>query len=79
MDQSVIDVVLLIMQWVTTIIGAASLIVAALIKVAKLTPTSKDDQWLSGAQAFLASIIKVLDLVAVNPDQDAARRPSGKL
>jgi len=79
MDQSVIDTILLIMQWVTTIVGAASVIVAALIKVAKLTPSSKDDAWLSGAQAFLASAIALLDRLALNPDQDKARRPKGKL
>lgn len=79
MDQSVIDTILLIMQWVTTIVGAASLIVAALIKVAKLTPTSKDDAWLSGAQSFLAGIIALLDRLALNPDQSKARRPKGKL
>ncbi len=78
MDQSVIDTILLIMQWVTTIIGAASVIVAALIKVAKLTPSSKDDEWLSGAQAFLAVIIKILDRLALNPDQTKARRPGSK-
>lgn len=78
MDQSVIDTILLIMQWVTTIVGAASVIVAALVKVAKLTPSSKDDEWLSGAEAFLASIIKILDRLALNPDQTKARRPSGK-
>lgn len=79
MDQSVIDTILLIMQWVATIVGAASLIVAALIEVAKLTPSSKDDEWLSGAQAFLASIIKILDRLALNPDQTKARRPNSKL
>lgn len=78
MDQSVIDTILLIMQWVTTIVGAASVIVAALVKVAKLTPSSKDDEWLSGAEEFLASIIKILDRLALNPDQTKARRPSGK-
>lgn len=78
MDQNIIDTILLIMQWVATIIGAASVIVAALIKVAKLTPSSKDDAWLSGAQAFLAGVIKILDRLAINPDQTKARRPSGK-
>ena len=79
MDQNIIDTILLIMQWVTTIVGAASVIVAALIKVAKLTPTSKDDEWLSGAESFLATIIKLLDRLALNPDQSKARRPDKKL
>lgn len=79
MDQNIIDTILLIMQWVTTVIGAASVIVAALIKVAKLTPTSKDDEWLSGAESFLASAIKLLDRLALNPDQSKARRPDKKL
>lgn len=76
MDQTtIIEYILLAMQWATTIVGAASIIVAALIKVAKLTPTSKDDEWLSGAERVIAAIISLLDKLALNPNKDKARKP----
>lgn len=75
MDQTVVEYILLALQWVTTIVGAASIIVAALIKVAKLTPTSKDDEWLSGAERVIAVIISLLDKLALNPTKDKARKP----
>lgn len=75
MEQNIVEYIMLAMQWITTIVGAASIIVAALIKVAKLTPSSKDDEWLSGAERFLASIIALLDKLALNPNKEQARRP----
>lgn len=75
MDQNIVDYIMLALQWITTIVGAASIIVAALIKVAKLTPSDKDDQWLSGAERFLASVIALLDKLALNPDKNKARHP----
>ncbi|WZL14754.1 hypothetical protein [Vibrio phage vB_VpaM_XM1] len=75
MDQSALDTLMLILQWLFTIVGASSAIVAALIPIAKLTPTSKDDEFLSGAQKFLAWLISILDRLAINPDQSKARKP----
>jgi len=75
MEQNIVEYIMLALQWITTIVGAASIIVAALIKVAKLTPSSKDDEWLSGAERFLASIIALLDKLALNPNKEQARRP----
>ena len=76
MDQSILEYMLLILQWALTIVGAASAIVAALIPIAKLTPTQKDDLYLSKAQKALVWIISILDRLAINPDQSKARRPS---
>jgi len=75
MEQNIVEYIMLALQWITTIVGAASIIVAALIKVAKLTPSSKDDEWLSGAERFLASIIALLDKLALNPNKEQARPP----
>lgn len=75
MDQSVLDTMMLIIQWAFTIIGAASAIVAALVPLAKLTPTSKDDILLSKAEKALAWLIAMLDRLAINPDQSKARKP----
>lgn len=75
MEQNIIEYIMLALQWITTVVGAASIIVAALIKVAKLTPSSKDDEWLSGAESFLASIISLLDKLALNPNKEQARNP----
>jgi hypothetical protein len=75
MEQNIVEYIMLALQWITTVVGAASIIVAALIKVAKLTPSSKDDEWLSGAERFLASIISLLDKLALNPNKEQARRP----
>jgi hypothetical protein len=78
MDQSVLETLLLIFQWVLTAVGAASAIVAALIPIAKLTPSSKDDEFLGKAQKFLAWLIAILDRVAINPSQDNARKTASK-
>lgn len=75
MEQNIVEYIMLALQWITTIVGAASIIVAALIKVAKLTPSNKDDEWLSGAERFLASIIALLDKLALNPNKEQARPP----
>lgn len=75
MEQNIVEYIMLALQWITTIVGAASIIVAALIKVAKLTPSDKDDAWLSGAERFLANIIALLDKLALNPNKEQARWP----
>ena len=75
MEQSILDTMLLVLQWALTIIGAASAIVAALIPIAKLTPTQKDDIFLSKAQKMLLWLISILDRLAINPDQSKARKP----
>lgn len=60
--------------WITTLIGSASLIVMALKKIAKITPTKKDDVWLGKAQVVLGRIAYYLDVVALNPDEEEARK-----
>lgn len=58
----------------TTIVGAASMILAGLRKIADITPSTVDDEWLNKAEKVLAFVVKLLDRLALNPDADAARK-----
>ena len=58
----------------TTIVGAASMILAGLRKIANITPTTVDDEWVSKAEKALAFVVKLLDRLALNPDSEAARK-----
>lgn len=55
------------------IFGGASVLVTTLEKVADLTPTDKDNQFLGKARRFLAKIIAYLDRLALNPPKSKAR------
>jgi len=61
--------ILLQVQNILTIIGAvvtaATLIVAGLDKLAQITPTTKDDEAVGKAKAFLSKVSSVLDKVSV--------------
>lgn len=63
----------------TTIVGAASMILAGLRKIANITPTTVDDEWVSKAEKALAFAVKLLDRLALNPDQSAARKSNDDL
>ncbi len=74
MDQ-LIDKIAVIIEMALVIVGAASLILAGLRKIANITPTTTDDIWVSKAEAFIAGAVKFLDRLAMNPDKTAAREP----
>lgn len=77
MENEIMNYIALVITWVTALVGAASLIVAGLEKIAKLTPTDKDDAAISTAKRWLAWIIAILDRLALNPDKNSAREPKG--
>lgn len=52
-------------MWLGVIVVAATSIVAALEKVAAVTPTTKDDEYVSKAKAFLGYVSALLDKVSV--------------
>lgn len=56
------------------VVGAASMILAGLRKIADITPSTVDDEWLNKAEKALALVVKLLDRLALNPDADAARK-----
>lgn len=61
-------------QNILTIIGAlvtaATLIVAGLDKIAQITPTPKDDEYIGKARALLIKVSSVLDKVSVYTTSD---------
>lgn len=73
--ENAVDLMTNIVEILFIVIGAASLIVAGLEKIADLTPTDKDNIALGKAKRFLARAIAFLDRVAVNPDKRRAREP----
>ena len=52
-------------MWLGIIVTAATSIVAALEKVAEVTPTTKDDEYVGKAKAALGYVAAVLDKVSV--------------
>lgn len=59
--------------YVSTIAGAASLVVLALEKIAGITPSTKDDYYVGKAKKFLGKVTAVLDKIALNPAKHNAR------
>ncbi len=51
---------------ITSIVGGASLIVDGLERFAKITPSTKDDYYVSLAKKRLGAIAVVLDKIALN-------------
>lgn len=52
-------------MWFGIIVGAATSIVAALEKVAAVTPTTKDDEYVGKAKVALGYVSALLDKVSV--------------
>ena len=52
-------------MWMGIVVTAATTIVAALEKVAAVTPTTKDDEYLSKAKVALGYVSTILDKVSV--------------
>lgn len=52
-------------MYVGIVVTAATAIVAALEKVAEVTPTAKDDEYISKAKQWLGVVSAILDKVSV--------------
>lgn len=65
--------------WITTIIGAASLLFQGLKLITGLTPSTRDDEIVSKVQAVIVKLQEILDRIALNPNAKEARDcPDGK-
>lgn len=74
MEAEIIDKLMTLAQYLISIVGVASMLVAAARAIADITPNTKDDRWVSKAEKVIAAIVAVLDRLALNPDDAAARR-----
>lgn len=63
---------------IPTIIGAASVLVKSASAVAKITPSTKDDEVVGRVAKGVSKVVAVLDKVALNPDTMDARPPNWK-
>lgn len=75
--QQIIEIILNFIQIILTVFGAASVIVAGLKELAKLTPTEKDDLALGKAEKVINKVLLFLDKLALNPPQEKARVSNG--
>lgn len=55
------------LQIFAEIVGAASIIVFGLEKIAKITPTTKDDKYVGSVKKVLSKVSGVLSRLALNP------------
>lgn len=61
---------------IPTVIGAASVLVKTASAVAKVTPSTKDDELVGKGAKMLSKTVAVLDKIALNPDTLDARAPN---
>lgn len=59
---------------VSSIVGAASLLVKGIGAVTAITPSTKDDEVVDALSRGLAKVVKLLDLIAINPASPDARQ-----
>lgn len=55
------------LQIALEIIGGASILVMALEKFAKITPSTKDDYYVSKAKRYVGYAVSLADKLALNP------------
>ena len=73
--ESIFDTAVHLLLILVAVVGAASLIVQGLARLAAITPSTRDDEIIGKVQAFLAGLTKILDKVALNLPADKARKP----
>lgn len=61
---------------VTGLIGSASAACQLLVNLTKVTPTTRDDEFVSGAKVYLAYLLEVLDMLAFNLPKEQAKKAS---
>jgi len=57
-------------EWIMialAVVGGASLIVQGLEKIAGVTPSTKDDEWVGKTKRTLGKVSEVLSRLALNP------------
>lgn len=59
-----------VITWITAIVTAASFVVKAVEVVADITPTDKDDKYVSKGKKWIAKAMAILDKIAINPRRD---------
>lgn len=70
-----IDFVFNLILILASVVGGASMIVAGLREIAKVTPTEKDDVILGKVAKFLNKLTVFIDKLALNPPEGKARVP----
>lgn len=73
--ESIFDTAVHLLLILVAVVGAASLIVQGLARLAAITPSTRDDEIIGKVQGFLTGLAKILDKVALNLPADKARRP----
>lgn len=63
-----------IIVWILAIVGAASLMVQAFVKIAAVTPNTKDDKVAAKLSKWLGFIVAALDKLALNLPANEARK-----
>ena len=58
----------------TAVVGGASLILQGVAAITKITPSTRDDEIVSKAQAVIVKLQRILDRVALNPAASKARQ-----
>ena len=73
-ESSIGQTIVSVFAVLSVVVGAASTVVAGLEKIAEVTPTDKDNKAIGKARRFIATVVAILDRVALNPDEKRARK-----
>jgi len=63
-----------IIAFLASIVGVASAVSAAIRAFAKVTPNTADDKFAGKVKQFVGRLQKILDRLAMNPDNASARK-----
>jgi len=69
-----IETIEAILMWFGLIVGAATSIVLALEKIAEVTPTTKDDEYISKAKKALGYLSSFLDYFNIYTTKDKLKK-----
>ncbi|WP_323970731.1 hypothetical protein [Aeromonas hydrophila] len=71
---NIVEVVINLIVILMAVVGGASLVVQGLVKIAAVTPSTRDDEVVGKVQVFLVGLTKVLDKLAMNLPAEKARK-----
>ncbi|MBL0559262.1 hypothetical protein [Aeromonas hydrophila] len=71
---NIVEVVINLIVILMAVVGGASLVVQGLVKIAAVTPSTRDDEVVGKVQTFLVGLTKVLDKLAMNLPAEKARK-----
>ena len=75
MDDFIANIGLYLM-YLSSVVGAASIILQGISKITDITPSKKDDEYVTKAKKAVGVLVTILDRVSLQLPADKSRPPS---